>query len=368
MVDVFPPGSALPVRIELFGDEVESLAASTRPTSGRRPGSRPSTCCPRPSSWCRPAAPRRSGSAWAGPRPACRSASPPTSSDSKSERSGAADGGRAVRVGDAAEIWAGIVCPATGFDHIEPETLVVLDEPGDLAEAAQFLWRQADERRAELIAAGELPRDWPLTYLPPRDWKGRLVRSRTVELTWESEGSDAAGTSMAARGLSSGDLFGWREPVLPAARTGRLADALEAFSTDGARIVLASDQAPRLAELLAEAGNGGRGDRPAGRGAAARCDRPDRAEPERWLQRRSRRPRRDHRPGAVRIGPRAPAEGPAPGRPARHHRTADPGRPGRPHRPRHRPLRADAASRWQRRGARLPRAELRRRRSDLRPG
>ena len=126
---------------------------------------------------------------------------------------------------------------------------------GDLAEAAQFLWRQADERRAELVAAGELPKDWPVTYLPPRDWKTRLVRSRTVELTWESEaGEAAAGTSMAARGLSSGDLFGWREPVLPAARTGRLAEALEGLGAEGARIVLASDQAPRLAELLAEAG------------------------------------------------------------------------------------------------------------------
>ena len=37
------------------------------------------------------------------------------------------------------------------------------------------------------IAAGELPKDWPSTYLPPRDWKGRLVASRTLELTWESE-------------------------------------------------------------------------------------------------------------------------------------------------------------------------------------
>ncbi|MGH2512438.1 MAG: transcription-repair coupling factor, partial [Candidatus Limnocylindrales bacterium] len=162
--------------------------------------------------------------------------------------------GRAIHVGDAAEIWAGILCPATGLDHIEPGTLIVLDEPADLAEAAQFLWRQADERRAELVAAGEIPPDWPVTYLPPRDWKTRLVRSRTVELTWESEAAEAAGTALAARGLSSGDLFGWGEPVLPSARAGRLAEALGGFSAEGARIIIASDQAPRLAEVLAEAG------------------------------------------------------------------------------------------------------------------
>ena len=187
-------------------------------------------------------------------------------------------------MGDAAEVWAGIICPATGLDHIDPHTLIVLDEPGDLAEAAQFLWRQADERRAELIAAGELPRDWPVTYLGAARLEGPPGPSRTLELTWESEGAEAAGTSMAARGLSSGDLFGWREPVLPAARTGRLAEALEAWTAEGARIVLASDQAPRLAELLAEAGTAGRGDQPAGRAAAARGGRPHRAQPERRLR------------------------------------------------------------------------------------
>src|ERR1019366_2649432 len=113
IVDVFPPGSALPVRIELFGDEVDSLRRFD-PTDQRT-----------------------------------------------TERI------------DSIELL-----PAPEFDHVAPETLVILDEPGDLAEAAQFLWRQADERRTELVAAGELPRDWPVTYLGPRDWKGRLRRAR----------------------------------------------------------------------------------------------------------------------------------------------------------------------------------------------
>src|SRR6185312_12576178 len=97
-----------------------------------------------------------------------------------------ADTTRALSVGDAAEVWAAHLAPATGLDHLDPGTLLVLDEPGDIAESAEFLWRQADERRAELVEAGELPKDWPSTYLPRRDWKGRLVASRTLELTWES--------------------------------------------------------------------------------------------------------------------------------------------------------------------------------------
>ena len=165
---------------------------------------------------------------------------------------GTADAGRAMVVGDAAEVWAAHLAPATGLDHIGPGTLLVLDEPGDIAEAAAFLWRQADERRAELVESGELPREWPSTYLPPRDWKNRLVGSRTLELTWESEPAEDA--AMARGGLSSGDPFGWREPVLPPGRAGRLLDAVTAWRADDARIVLASDQAPRLADILGEGG------------------------------------------------------------------------------------------------------------------
>ena len=79
------------------------------------------------------------------------------------------------------------------------------------------------------------------------------MASRTLELTWESEIADD--DALATRGLSSGDLLGWREPQLPAGRAAAIAAAVESWQADGARIVLASDQAPRLAELLDEAGH-----------------------------------------------------------------------------------------------------------------
>jgi transcription-repair coupling factor (superfamily II helicase) len=165
---------------------------------------------------------------------------------------------RALAVGDGAEVWAAHLAPSTALDHLDPGTLLVLDEPGDIADAAAFLWRQADERRDELEDAGDLPKRWPATYLPPRDWKARLAAGRTLELTWESEAPGA----MAGRGLSSGDLFGWREPALPLERSGRIGEAVDRWREEAAtsgepapRIVITSDQAPRLAELLDEAGH-----------------------------------------------------------------------------------------------------------------
>ncbi len=259
IVDVFPPSMALPIRIEFFGDEIDSLR-SFDPTDQRTVGTLQSAVLLPASEFLLPAG----GAAAIRERLGRAAARLPERLAADLERfdapaldtAHATDPDRASRamaVGDAAEVWAAHLAPATGLDHVEPGTLLVLDEPGDIAEAAGFLWRQADERRAELVEAGDLPKDWPSTYLPPRDWKGRLVASRTLELTWESVPPEDV--AMARGGLSSGDPFGWREPVLPAGRAGRLDAAVEAWRADGARIVLASDQAPRLADLLGESGH-----------------------------------------------------------------------------------------------------------------
>jgi transcription-repair coupling factor (superfamily II helicase) len=132
----------------------------------------------------------------------------------------------------------------------------VIDEPADVAEAAAFLWRQEAERRDDLVTAGDLPKDWPATLFAPRDWKRRLLGARTLELTWESE----AGEALAGGGRSSGDLFGWREPALPPGRGARIGEAVDRWLGQGSgesrpRVVIASDQAPRLAELLEEGGH-----------------------------------------------------------------------------------------------------------------
>jgi transcription-repair coupling factor (superfamily II helicase) len=260
IVDVFPPSLDLPVRIEFFGDEIDSLRAFD-PTDQRATGPIERAGLMPASEFLLPATGvaairERLGRA-AGRLPerliADLARFEGASDDPLRAAPTAAAGARAIAVGDAAEVWAARLAPATALDHVAPGTLLVLDEPGDLAEAADFLWRQADERRAELVEAGELPKDWPSTYLGPRDWKARLVGARTLELTWESEPPAEGAMASGARG--SGDLFGWREPALPFGRAGRLDEAVAGWREDGARIVLASDQAPRLADLLDEAGH-----------------------------------------------------------------------------------------------------------------
>ena len=254
IVDVFPPDGALPVRIEFFGDEIDSLRRFD-PTDQRTVG-------PADEAVLQPASeflvPTGGAAAIRGSLGRLSARLPERlvldlarfeTGDLKGDRGGS----RALAAGDAAEIWAPVVAPATGLDHLEPGTLLILDEPGDIADAAAFLWRQADERRDDLVAAGELPKDWPGPYLPPRDWKARLLGARTLEMTWESELGRT--TAIAGGGLSSGDLFGWREPALPPRRGAQLAEAVERWQAENGRIVVASDQAPRLSEVLVEAGH-----------------------------------------------------------------------------------------------------------------
>ncbi len=282
IVDIFPPSLDLPIRVESFGDEIDSLRAFD-PTDQRTVARIESAVLLPASEFLLPstgvaAIRERLGRAasrlgerlasdlarfegWSDDplRPAVEPGSATGSATGDAAGAATRDapapttGSRALAVGDAAEIWAPFLAPATGFDHIPVGTLLVLDEPGDIAEAAASLWRQADERRGELTIAGDLPLEWPPTYLPPRDWKGRLVASRTLELTWESEAP--RDVAMAAGLRSSGDPFGWREPTLPPGRTARLADAVGTWLEDGARLVIASDQAPRLVDVLDEAGH-----------------------------------------------------------------------------------------------------------------
>jgi transcription-repair coupling factor (superfamily II helicase) len=232
IVDVFPAGQSLPVRIEWFGDEIDSLRAFD------------------------PADQRSRGPIEHAPLlPASEFLLPPDRAGSLRERLGraaarlpeglAADLARLETgaLGDAAEVWAGHLAPGTALDHLG-DVIWLVDEPDEVAAAADFLWAQADERREALEKAGDLPRGWPEAYPGRREWKRQRVEARSLELTWESDADDAP---------PGGNPFAWHEPQLPPAPIGTLARTIDRWRADDARVVLTSDQSARLSELLADA-------------------------------------------------------------------------------------------------------------------
>src|SRR4051794_3969735 len=231
IVDVFPAGQPLPVRIEWFGDEVESLRAFD-PQNQRGVRSVDSV-------ELLPASEFLIG-AHAGSR--LRSTlgkqADRLPADLATDLSRLEQG----QLADAAEVWAGVLAPTTALDHVGDE-IWILDEPDDIAAAADFLWTQADERRAELERATVVPKSWPTAYPERRAWKQRLNATRTLELTWESEVDGAP---------PGGNPFGWHEPVMPPQAIRDLAETVTRWRREGERVVLASDQSARLSEILAE--------------------------------------------------------------------------------------------------------------------
>ena len=256
LVDLFPPSAELPVRIELFGDEIDSMRVFD-PTDQRSLRNAERVTLLPASEFLLPAGGvgelrRRLGDLANALTE--RLAADLVRFDAGAAGAHGADAApgatRAIQVGDAAEVWSPLLAPATGLDHLDPATLLVIDEPGDIAEVAASLWRQSTEREEEQVAAGDLPDGWPVPYLPEPTWGRRLAAARTLELTWESDAPNA----MAGGGLSSGDLFGWHDPGMPPGRASQIAEFVDRWAVEQGRIVLASDQTPRLADLLAEAG------------------------------------------------------------------------------------------------------------------
>ncbi|MGO9180720.1 MAG: transcription-repair coupling factor [Candidatus Limnocylindrales bacterium] len=257
IVDLFPPGQSLPVRAEFFGDEIESLR-SFDPADQRSTGAVPDAAL----------------------LPAGEFLFPPDTPARLRGRLGrlagrlppllAADLERMTvtrQPGDAAEVWAGVLAPATGADHVG-DAIWLLDEPADIDQAAAFFWEQSAERRRELGDSGELPTGWPEAYLDHRGWQRTLHEARTLALTWESEAEGAP---------PGGNPFGWREPALPPQRVAGIGEALARWRAEGRRVVVTSDQSARLAEILEEGGilatPTGRLDAPPAAGAVVLVDR-----------------------------------------------------------------------------------------------
>ncbi len=208
IVDVFPAGQPLPVRIEWFGDEIESIRAFDPATQrGLRPAMR-CACCRQASSCSARALAPVCAQAWAGPPSGCRPTWPPI-------LPGSSRASWPTRPRSGPVSWrrppASTTCRARSGSSTSRRTWT---------RRADFLWSQADERRAELERARVLPKTWPTAYPARREWKQRLNTARTLELTWESEADGAP---------PGGNPFGWHEPV-PAAgrhrRPGRDGDAL----------------------------------------------------------------------------------------------------------------------------------------------
>ena len=241
IVDVFPPARRRPVRIEWFGDEIDSIRNFDRSTQRSR-GTLDAVMLS-------PAAEALPGR---GPEVAERLAALDTRRLHPLALSVLERHGRLLADGEpieGIEFYASLLHPegATALDYLPDDGWVVLDSLDRLATVAQGAREQAQQTLRSQAEAGELPADWPGEPLAP--WS--VIASRLAGLRQLRVGAPNAGDAPTERGPLA-QSFG-----RPESYGGRIEEAVidvAARTEAGQAVVLVSRQAPRILEMLGQVG------------------------------------------------------------------------------------------------------------------
>ncbi|HXG41723.1 MAG TPA: transcription-repair coupling factor [Dehalococcoidia bacterium] len=235
IIDVFPPGQDLPLRIELWGNRIESLRRFDPETQrSLGPVAEAELGPAREASFRRP---------WPPWTEALDLSSLPAEAQVRlgRELEELAQSGS----GHADHFWVPFFACGTLLQHLPGDSLVVVDERSELQASLRELEAQSLAARSEMEQRGELPRGLPLPHLPSSEMLTAL--EAVPKLLWLSRW---------ASGEEGEDTL--RLPFAPAQGFGgqlrRLLVEATRESQRGTRVVIVSHQAPRLSEMLAEQG------------------------------------------------------------------------------------------------------------------
>jgi transcription-repair coupling factor (superfamily II helicase) len=240
VLDIFPSSAERPVRIELFGDEIESLRAFDPATQRSLAPLERVSITP-----AREVLPKHAVSVAA--RLADWFAALPEPPDQRT------DSPRA----DQSALGSESAFPCLEFylpycyreaysllDYLPEDALLVVEDWAPLEEGVAALEAQAVALRAEKERLGQLPPDYPLPYLTWEALRDSIRAHAPIRLGGYEEhvaDSEALGALFAPEARYGGQL----KPFL---------EALRDLYTGGQRAVVVSNQAQRLAELWAEQG------------------------------------------------------------------------------------------------------------------
>jgi transcription-repair coupling factor (superfamily II helicase) len=235
IVDLFPPGAERPIRVDLFGDEIESIRVFN-PSSQRSEERLRSVVLLPPTElplWRLPEA----------------AAEVERLDASRLREEVAAEWRRMLgqmAVGStpaSVDLFAPYLVsePCSLVDYLEAGDLVVVDEPAAVRLAATQLEEQAAELEAAFVANGELP---PGLRYPVRPWgevEARLNALPRLRLGLGGPGERGA--------VSLGALA---EAPVYAGRLARVVEDVGERLAAGWRVVAATDQVERLTEIFEE--------------------------------------------------------------------------------------------------------------------
>ena len=246
ILDIFPPNHPLPLRIELFGDEIDSLRTFDPLTQRSERRVTAFDFVP-----AHEALTRLSPAAAEAARQLDLSACHPVARSDFEED--------ILHLGQS-EHFRGIEFylpffydhPASPIEYLPGDGLLVIEDPAELTGVMGDLEQQARHLERDLRHQGELPAGWPPPYFAPAELTTEIY-GRPHLIAGHSRWVDEATPPVAPQPDSQpglADLFA-PAPVY-GGQLKRLMDDLRERRRAGDRIVLVSRQATRLADLLAE--------------------------------------------------------------------------------------------------------------------
>ncbi|MGI5916271.1 MAG: transcription-repair coupling factor [Anaerolineae bacterium] len=234
IVDIFPPNREEPLRIDFFGDEIDSIRAFN-PATQRSQDTLQEVALP-PAGEALPEWGKAAASALQGiDLSHCNS----TTRQHMGEE---------IEKLIAGNYFTGIEFylpylyprPSTLLDFMPENTLLLVDDLVTLETAAIGLENQATGLRAEMIEDGHLPANYAVPYLTWDEIKERLAADHAINMGYGADESPALFRDM----FMAAPHYG-----------GQMRDALSDIAElrhTGERVVLVSRQAERLADLLRE--------------------------------------------------------------------------------------------------------------------
>jgi transcription-repair coupling factor (superfamily II helicase) len=235
IVDIFPPGSEQPVRVDFFGDEIESIRhfdPHTQRSTDRLNRIRLVPPLELPT-WRLGSIADRLGEL----------STAQLRSEVAEEWGRIVDHVRQGIVPTSLDLFAGFLAAegSTLLDYLPESTQIIIDQPSSVIIAARQLERQGEELERTFIESGELPVGLERPFASAASVLDQLRRFTTLNIGAAGE-SDEGAISMAT--LTDPPLFG-----------GRMTDVITDLKNrvaKGWRISIATDQVDRITDILEE--------------------------------------------------------------------------------------------------------------------
>lgn len=237
IVDVFPPNLPEPLRVDFFGDEIDSIRIYDPGSQRSRRRVKQATLVPASEAIAE----------WGKAAGDALQAMDASNCDRATQRDICEERAKLVR----GEPFEGIEYylpylyprPSTLLDFLPPHALVLVDDVGGLRTCVDSLIDQALASRSSMINEGTLPRNFAVPYFTWEEIKSRLASHRALCLGQGPDvGEDEITPSFARPIFMPAPKYGGRMEDL-------FADVIE-LRGKGHRVVLISRQAERLSDLL----------------------------------------------------------------------------------------------------------------------